>query len=80
MNQLNIDLGQLNKNIKNYYEDGFVWAKQKVQSSDVDSNSFGICFIDENQITKLLPKGLKIEKYIPGHLGGWQDIAILTKK
>jgi len=80
MNQLNIDIGELTKNKKNYYEDGFVWAKQKVQSSDIDSNSFGICFIDENQITKLLPKGLKIEKYIPGHLGGWQDIAVLTKK
>jgi SAM-dependent methyltransferase len=57
----------------------FTWAPQKVQSQDVDSSSFGICFIDEQRIHDFLPKELRLVSYRPGALGGWQDLAVIRR-
>lgn len=76
---LNVTITDWSKFGSSFKAESFVWAPQKVMSADVDTRTFGICFLDENQLGAILPKNLKLQRYLPGELGGWQDLAILIK-
>ena len=78
-NSFNVSVTDWSKFGSSFKAESFVWAPQKVQSADVDTGTFGICFLDENQLAAMLPHNLRLLRYLPGELGGWQDLAIMMK-
>lgn len=62
-----------------YQQTGFVWLKQPVGSADIDTNSYGITFIDEDRLIELLPTGTQLLEYSKGELNGWQDLVVIRK-
>lgn len=63
-----------------YERDGFIWLSQPVGSSDIDTKSFGINFIDETKIKQLVSDRFEIIDYKKGELGGWQDLVVVKKR
>jgi SAM-dependent methyltransferase len=77
--RLNVTVGDWQQFKANLATEAFTWAPQKVQSADVDSDTFGISFVDEDKLERLLPSDLKVVGYFPGAIGGWQDLALVRK-
>jgi SAM-dependent methyltransferase len=63
-----------------YKEEGFIWVPQPVGSSDIDTKTFGINFLDETRIKEIIPDCFEIIDYKKGELGGWQDLVVVRKK
>lgn len=67
------------QNKDKFYDDGFLWVSQPVGSKCINTKNFGICFLDEDKIKKLIPKNFQIINYKKGEIGGWQDLVIIKK-
>ena len=59
--------------------EGFVWMKQPVGSTDIDTSQFGISFISRECFERIISPYFTLVDYAEGELGGWQDLAILRK-
>ncbi|MEO6903062.1 MAG: class I SAM-dependent methyltransferase [Bacteroidia bacterium] len=63
-----------------FQRDGFFWVSQPVGSNDIDSEKYGICFLNEDFLRHYLPADFEIQDYSSGSVGGWQDMVVLKKK
>lgn len=62
-----------------FSKEGFLWLKQPVNSEDIDTKQFGICFISEDFFREIYSTKFHLLKYIEGEIGDWQDLAILQR-
>lgn len=76
---LGIDEQEFQDRREGYHRNGFVWLSQPVGSPDIDRNSYGITFVDEDRVGELLPTGTQVQEYAKGALNGWQDIVVVRK-
>ncbi len=59
---------------------GFTWLPQPVGSEDIDSEQFGICFLHQDGLSDFVAPYFDVERYLPGEIGGWQDLAVLKRR
>ena len=58
---------------------GFLWMPQLTGSTDIDTNQYGVSFVDRAQLEKFLPSSLKLVHYGEREIGNWQDLIVLKK-
>ena len=63
----------------NFQKDGFVWMSQPVGSSSIDTSQFGISFITRDQFENSIKGMFSLVSYNEGEIGGWQDLAVISK-
>lgn len=62
-----------------FAQNGFIWMPQATTSADIDTNQYGISYVEKNSLPSHLPTSLKITHYGEGEIGGWQDLVVLEK-
>jgi SAM-dependent methyltransferase len=77
---IGIDNEQFHSSAGKFDEEGFIWMPQIAGSGDIDTNQYGISFVDKNRLSAHLPESLEIIHYGEGEIGGWQDLVVLEKK
>ena len=63
----------------NFEHEGFIWMPQATGSGDIDTNQYGISFVDKKRLLSYLPKSLKVIHYGEGEIGNWQDLVVIQK-
>ena len=76
---INVSEENYNFQKQNLESKGFFWAPQIAGSSDIDTEQYGISFLDERQLANFLPPNLEVETYEAGAISGWQDLVVLRK-
>lgn len=76
---LGIDEREFQDRRSHYQRNGFAWLSQPVGSADIDTNSYGITFVDDERVGELLPTGTQLLEYSKGALSGWQDLVAIRK-
>ncbi len=61
-------------------EQGFLWLSQPAGSADIDTNQYGCSFLRDERTAHRVSATFELETYLPGALGGWQDLAIMRPR
>jgi hypothetical protein len=51
-----------------------------VGSGDIDTRQYGISFVQDEQVGRQVGSSFDLRSYLPGEVGGWQDLAVLQRR
>jgi len=78
--RLNIDEGAFQAARADFERTGFMFCPQSVGSGDIDTETYGISFVDAARLPELISGEFTMVDHIAQAIDNWQDVAILRAK
>ncbi|QDT26607.1 hypothetical protein Enr10x_19110 [Gimesia panareensis] len=76
---LGIKEDEFEAGLTSFRETGFCWMSQAAGSENIDTDQYGICFIDDENLEQLFGPTFKVLSHTKGEIEGWQDVVVLQK-